>query len=76
MKYKAYLMNSLDTVFYDSEIDNDTLEYAQMFKNEAFSFQVAFKAELEPNEGNGWNDVTEIRAEVKPSFNAVKNDEP
>lgn len=65
MKYKAYLMNSLDTVFYDSEIDNDTLEYAQMFKNEAFSFQVAFKAELEPNEGNGWNDVTEIRAEVK-----------
>ena len=65
MIYKAYLRNSLDTVFYNSDISADNLKYTSMLKNECFSFQVSFTAELEPGEGNGWNDVVEIRAEVR-----------
>lgn len=64
MIYKAYLRNSLDTVFYDSDISEDNLKYTSMFGNECFSFQVSITAYNEPEEKNGWNDVAELRAEV------------
>lgn len=64
MKYKTYLLNSLDTVFYDSDISKDTLKYTGIFENEAFSFQMAFRADYEQGEANGWDDVIKVRAEV------------
>ena len=65
MKYFAYIRRSLDTIYYDSKINGDNLDFAKMFMNEAFSFQLAFRAEYEQNEANGWDDVVEIRAEIE-----------
>ncbi len=65
MIYKAYLRNSLDTVFYD-DVSEDTLEYTTALRNECFSFQVSFRAEKEkPDEDSPWTDVKEIRVEVE-----------
>lgn len=63
MIYTTYLLNSLDTVFYDSEISADSLEHAQMLRNEAFSFQLAIKAETAKDEG--WKDCVELCAEIE-----------
>ena len=63
MIYTTYLLNSLDTVFYDSEISADSLEHAQMLRNEAFSFQLAIKPETEKDEG--WKDCVELYAEIE-----------
>ena len=63
MIYTTYLLNSLDTVFYDSEISADSLEHSQMLRNEAFSFQLAIKAETANDEG--WKDCVELCAEIE-----------
>lgn len=63
MIYTTYLLNSLDTVFYDSEISADSLEHAQMLRNEAFSFQLAIKAETANDEV--WKDCVELCAEIE-----------
>ncbi|MGN0179831.1 MAG: DUF4091 domain-containing protein [Monoglobaceae bacterium] len=47
MKYKAFLLNSLDTVFWDSDIKESSLSHTTILKNEAFSVQLAFSAEKE-----------------------------
>lgn len=64
MVYHVFLRNSLDTVFYDSEIRKDCLKYTSMLSNECFSFQIAFCVDMEDEEKNGWNDVIEIEAKV------------
>ena len=63
MIYTTYLLNSLNTVFYDSEISADSLERPQIFRNEAFSFQLAIKAETAKDEG--WKDCVELCAEIE-----------
>ena len=63
MIYKAYLMNSLDTVFVNSEIKTDSLKHTGFFRNEAFSFQIALRADI-VSEGT-WNDTVELRAEIE-----------
>ena len=63
MIYKAYLMNSLDTVFVNSEIKTDSLKHTGFFRNEAFSFQIALRADV-VSEGT-WNDTVELRAEIE-----------
>lgn len=65
MRYEAYLRNSLDTVFYDSDITADQETDFAVLKNECFSFQIALRTENEPDEANGWNDVVELRAEIE-----------
>lgn len=69
MKYESYLVNSLDTVFYDGELYSDSIQSARIFKNEAFSFQTAFRAVFEDGEGNGWNDTSEFKVEVMSEIN-------
>lgn len=62
MIYKMFLRNSLDTIFYDSEISDDNLKYVKMLGNEAFSFQVALGAfESEIDDG----DLSWLYLEVK-----------
>lgn len=73
MIYKAYLLNSTETVFYDSQINQDTLEYTDIFQNEAFSFQLAFCCEYEDGEANGWGDVCEIEVEIHSESNTALN---
>lgn len=63
MIYTTYLLNSLDSVFCNSELCGDSLDNAQFFCNEAFSFQLAIRAETE--QGEEPTDCTEIRAEVE-----------
>lgn len=62
MKYNTFLLNSLSTVFYDSEIKADTLNYKTMLSNEAFSFQLAVMPECEADENF---DVVEFTVEVE-----------
>lgn len=62
MIYTTYLLNSLDTVFCDSELCGDSLFHTQILCNEAFSFQLAVKAETA--KGEDWKDCVELRAEI------------
>lgn len=71
MIYKSYILNSADTVFYDSKINKDTLEYTDVFQNETFSFQIAFRPEYEDGEANGWDDLCEIEVEINSKSNAM-----
>lgn len=66
MQYKTYLLNSLDTVFYDSDIHKNTLESIEIFENEAASFQLAFKPDFAVGEENNWWDgAVEIKIEIE-----------
>lgn len=69
--YKLFLLNSLETVFLDSDIKKDNLGDIRIFENEAASFQLAFKPEYEPGLANGWDDVIEIKAEVECECNSA-----
>lgn len=65
MIYKMFLRNSLDTIFYDSEITEDNLQYAKMLSNEAFSFQLALGAfRSESNDGDGAELFLEISSDI------------
>jgi hypothetical protein len=60
MSYKSNLLNSLETVFLDSTIKNDSLNDIKIFVNEEAFFQHALKPEYESNEANGWDDGIKI----------------
>lgn len=65
MIYKTYLLNSLETVFYDSALSSDNLDHIEIFENEAASFQVAFLAEYGSDKPLGGNDTVEIKVETE-----------
>ncbi len=65
MNIRLHTLSALDTVFYDSIVDGDTLSHTSFFRNEAFSYQLALRIDLEKSEQNGWNDVFDLRAEVE-----------
>lgn len=72
MKYSIYLLNSLDTVFCDSEITCDTIGQTELFQNEAASFQIAVRPEFENDESTKyWNGVVEMRAELECELNDI-----
>lgn len=62
MIYKMFMRNSLDTIFCDSDIQEDDLQYTKMLCNEAFSFQLALGAFKDSTED--W-DVSELYLEVE-----------
>ena len=39
MALNMYLLSSMDDVFYDSDISNDTVSYVKVLKNQPFSFK-------------------------------------
>lgn len=68
MKYNTHLLNSLSTVFYDSKIVADTLNYKVMLSNEAFSFQLAIMPENEAEENC---DVVELKVEIESDLQGI-----
>ena len=65
MLYKSYILNSLETVFLDSKIKNDSLESIRIFQNEAASFQLAFMPEREQDREDTVDINVEIECEIK-----------
>ncbi|MDD6483237.1 MAG: hypothetical protein PUF72_01505 [Clostridiales bacterium] len=63
MIYKTYLLNSLNTVFYDSDIKEDSLQYTQILCNEAFAFQLAIRVDSSLDEE--LKDCVELSAEIE-----------
>lgn len=63
MIYKSYVLDSLETVFYDSDIKEDNLKYTKMMSNEAFSFQLALRADKV--EDNIWVSTREVWVEIE-----------
>lgn len=64
MKINVYLLDALDTVLDGDKPRCDTLKYAKMLRNEAFSFELAVLVSQTESDGL-WDDKMELRVTVE-----------
>ena len=50
MGIKSYIRSSMDTIFYDSCLCEDSFDEIKILKNQPASFQMAYRFENEPND--------------------------